>query len=49
MDECLHGIPRDWCAVCKYGNKIYDNVPTQRSDEDDEFLRNLAKMEKRNG
>lgn len=46
-DECLHGIPQSWCAVCKHGKEIYDNIPTQRNDNDDRFLSNLMKMEKK--
>ncbi len=40
MDECLHGLHRDWCAICKG----IDEMPSpQRNDSEDRFVNNLVK------
>lgn len=40
MDECLHGLLKDWCAICKG----IDEMPSpQRNDSEDRFVNNLVK------
>ena len=39
-NECLHGLHRDWCAICKG----IDEMPSpQRNDNEDRFVNNLVK------
>lgn len=42
-DECLHGMPRNWCAICK-GVDFDNPAHVQRNDDEDRFLNNLIKL-----